>query len=178
MGPPVGVEVPIFKAERLSRGMNKRSVEKLRKWLPVIMNVTDYYQLGRDNANKTPQFTIGFPVTSIEWHKSTYSKLKTINKKREVIKLLISFQVGNQKVLDNKIVSYWCVGRGIFTCSTCCTLEGELELLGLQTQGQGGWQGDNGQETEFWNHDRDQSKCNVPSIFNCFTCKRQDRVTT
>ena len=66
MGPPVGVEVPIFKAERLSRGMNKRSVEKLRKSLPVIMNVTDYYQLGRDNANKTPQFTIGFPVTSIE----------------------------------------------------------------------------------------------------------------
>ena len=39
--------------------------------------------------------------------------------------------------------------RGIFTCSTCCTLEGELELLGLQTQGQGGWQGDNGEDTAF-----------------------------
>ena len=39
--------------------------------------------------------------------------------------------------------------RGIFTCSTCCTLEGELELLGLQTQGQGGWQGDNGKDTAF-----------------------------
>ena len=37
--------------------------------------------------------------------------------------------------------------KGIFTCSTCCTLEGELELLGLQTQG--GWQGDNGEDTAF-----------------------------
>ena len=64
MGSPEGV--PIFKADRLSRGMNKRSVVKLRKLSPVIMNVINYYQLDRDNANKMPQFTIGFSVTSQE----------------------------------------------------------------------------------------------------------------
>ena len=64
MGSPEGV--PIFKADRLSRGMNKRSVVKLRKLSPVIMNVRNYYQLGRDDAIKTPQFIIGFPITSQE----------------------------------------------------------------------------------------------------------------
>ena len=64
MGSPEGV--PIFKADRLSRGMNKRSGVKLKKLSPVIMNVINYYQLDRDNANKMPQFTIGFSVTSQE----------------------------------------------------------------------------------------------------------------